>query len=175
MAAVAFALSPTAAIQGVIDYHTREGRKIHGSATHKLSEDQFDCLPEDLTQFLDDLEDRASQFGWSNNDGILEIPIDPSDPIVDTENLIRNYGTVSLERVRAFEELCIDQAVRPPQYTNMLYHCIMNSLSKTGKQKLNVWKKQFMIGKYKSGNLLLKVLVSEIHIDTNATTSWIRI
>ena len=66
-------------------------------------EDQFDCVPEDLTQFLDDLEDRASQFGWSNDDGILEIPIDPADPIADTENMIRNYGTVILERVRVFE------------------------------------------------------------------------
>ena len=134
MAVVAFALSPAAAIQGVIDYLTSEGRKIHGSATHKLSEDQFDCVPEDLTQFLDDLEDRASQFGWSNDDGILEIPIDPANPIADTENLIQNYGTVSLERVRAFEELYIDQAVRPAQDTNTLYHCIMDSLSKTGKQ-----------------------------------------
>ena len=50
----------------------------------------------------------------------------------------------------------------------------MNSLSKTVKQNLNVWKKQFMIGKYPSGNLLLKVLVREIHLDTNATTSWFR-
>ena len=30
-----------------------------------------------------------------------------------------------------------------------------------------------MIGKYASGNLLLKVLVRESHLDTNATTSWI--
>ena len=159
MAEVAFTLIPALAIQGVIDYLTSEGRKIHGSATHKLSEDQFDCVPEDLTQFLDDLKDRASQFGWSNDDGILEIPIDPADQIVDTENLIRNHGTVSLERVRAFEELYIDRAVQPAQDTNMLYHCIMNSLSKTSKQKLNVWNNQFMIVKYPSGNLLLKILV----------------
>ena len=45
MVAVAFVLSPAAVIQGVIDYLTSEGRKIHESATHKLSEDQFDCVP----------------------------------------------------------------------------------------------------------------------------------
>ena len=50
----------------------------------------------------------------------------------------------------------------------------MNFLSKTGKQKLNVCKKQFMIGKYASGNLLLKVLVRERNLDTNVSTSWIR-
>ena len=129
MAAVAFALSYVAAIHEVIDYLTIKDWKIHGSATHKLSEYQIDCVPEDLTQLLDDLEGRASQFGWSKDDGILEIPIDPANPMTDTDNLIQNYGTVSLERVRAFEELYIDQSVRPAQDTNMLYHCIMNSLS----------------------------------------------
>ena len=71
MAAVTFALIPAAEIHVVMEYLTSEGWKIHGSATHKLSEDQFDCVPEDLTQFMDDLEDRARQFGWSNDDGIL--------------------------------------------------------------------------------------------------------
>ena len=52
----------------------------------------------------------------------------------------------------------------------MLYNCIMNSLSKTGKQNLNFWKKQFMIRKYASGNFLIKVIVRERHLDTNATT-----
>ena len=50
----------------------------------------------------------------------------------------------------------------------------MNSLSKTGKQKLNIWKKQFRIRKYSLGNRLFKFLVREIHLDTNQTTSWIR-
>ena len=49
MAAVAFALRPAAAIQGVIDYLASEGQKINGSATHNISEDQFDCVPEGLT------------------------------------------------------------------------------------------------------------------------------
>ena len=79
--------------------------------------------------------------------------------MADTDNLIQNYGTVILERVRAFEEIYIDQEVEPAQDTNMLYHFMTNSLSKTCKQKLNVWKKQFMIGQYASGNLLLKVIV----------------
>ena len=55
MAAVAFALSPAVAIRGDIDYLTSEGWKIHGSAKQKLSEYQFDCVPEHLTKFLDNL------------------------------------------------------------------------------------------------------------------------
>ena len=56
----------------------------------------------------------------------------------------------------------------------MMYHCIMNSLSKEGKKNINVWKNQLMVNKLVYGNLLLNVLVRESHLDTNTTTAWIR-
>ncbi len=37
-----------------------------------------------------------------------------------------------------------------------------------------IWKDDYTIDEYKSGNLLLKVIIRESHIDTNATTSNIR-
>eukprot|EP00978_Attheya_sp_CCMP212_P004226 scaffold9244_cov59-Attheya_sp.AAC.1 len=36
------------------------------------------------------------------------------------------------------------------------------------------WEDDYKIGEYKSGNLLLKVMIRESHLDTNATTSSIR-
>ena len=89
----------------------------------------------------------------------------------DTENLISHYGSANLERIREFEEQYIALMVRPEQDTFMMYYYIMNHLSKEGKKKLNLWKKQFMADKLVSGNLLLKVLVRESHINKNATTA----
>ena len=58
----------------------------------------------------------------------------------------------------------------------MLYSCIMNSLSKEGKTKIHVWREQYtMPGGYKSGNLLLKIVIRKSHLDTNATTSVLRL
>ena len=96
----AFSLSTAAEIPGFIDYLSSEGRKIYRSATYKLSDKLFDCVPEDLTQFLDNFRDRERQFLWENDDGILEISTDPSDPVSNTENLISQYGLVNLEIIR---------------------------------------------------------------------------
>ncbi len=50
----------------------------------------------------------------------------------------------------------------------------MNSISKEGKTKILIWKKQYTVGNCSSGNLLLKIIIRESHLDTNATTASIR-
>ena len=56
----------------------------------------------------------------------------------------------------------------------MLYKCLMNSISKTGKDKVTIWMDQYKVSGKSSGNLLLKLIIRESHLDTNATTSSIR-
>ena len=56
----------------------------------------------------------------------------------------------------------------------MLYTCLMSSLSKAGKSKLVIWEDQYTIDHVKSGNLLLKTIIRESHLDSNATTTSIR-
>ena len=118
----AFVLSPAAEIPGVINYLSSEGRKIYGSETYKILDEMFKCVPEDLTQLLDNFRDRERNFGWDNEDGILEIPTDKSDTMSYTENLINHYGSVNLERVREFEEQYIALMVGTTQDTCMMYH-----------------------------------------------------
>ena len=56
----------------------------------------------------------------------------------------------------------------------MMFKCLMNSISKEGKNKILIWKKQYTIQGLSSGNLLLKIIIRESHLDTNATTASIR-
>ena len=56
----------------------------------------------------------------------------------------------------------------------MLYKCIMSSLSEVGKNKIDVWRDQFFEAGQPSGVLLLKIVLRESHIDSNATASSIR-
>jgi hypothetical protein len=79
------------------------------------------------------------------------------------------------------------QDTRPAQDTHMLYNCIMNSLTKEGKNKILIWKEQYKLvarsdpndaaseGVLPSGAALLKVVIRESHLDTNATTNSIRV
>jgi hypothetical protein len=49
----------------------------------------------------------------------------------------------------------------------------MNSISKEGKNKILIWRQQYTVDEFSSGNLLLKIIIRESHLDTNATTSSI--
>jgi hypothetical protein len=174
-APVAFALSPAMAIPGIIDLASRTGKDIFRFATEKLDEELYDCLPAGMTQFLQSLSIRATEYGWEDEvDGIMQIPDDPADPLSDTNNLIENYGRITLESIRAFEASYIALQVRPAQDTYMLYKCLMKSISKEGKSKITIWKDQYHVNGMPSGNLLLKVIIRESHLDTNATISTIR-
>jgi hypothetical protein len=55
------------------------------------------------------------------------------------------------------------------QDSMMMYHCIWNTLTKVGCNKILVWKQDFTIGTLPSGVLLLKVIIQEAHIDTKGT------
>jgi hypothetical protein len=173
--AVAFALSPAMAIPGIIDFTSRMGKDVFRFSTEKLDEELCDCHPDGMIQFLQSLSVRAPECGWANEvNGILQIPEDPADALSDNNNLIESCGMLTLESVRAFEASHIALQVRPAQDTHMLCKCLVNSVSKEGKSKITIWKDQCHVDGFPSGNLLLKVIVRESHLDTNATISAIR-
>ena len=66
------------------------------------------------------------------------------------------------------------QPLPPAQDSFMLFKCLMNSISKEGKHKILIWKKQYTIAGYSSGNLLLKIIIRKSHLNTNATTESFR-
>ena len=169
-----FALTPAMALEGIIDYKTTRGRKMYASATAKLSEDLYDCNAEDLYAFLKALRERAREYGWETAGvGIMSIPDDPNNP-TGFKSLIDNHGEIDIETIRVFEESYVTGESRSAQDAAMLYRCLMNSISKEGKKKILVWEDQYQIDTYGSGNLLLKIIVRESHLDTNATSASIR-
>jgi len=149
---------------------------LFAKATEKLQEELYDCTPEGMFAFLRAFQDRAKMYGWNNpNYGINMIPNDPDDPIQGgMVDLINNYGEIDIEKIREFEVTYISTETRAAQDCNMMYQCLMNSLSTEGKKKILVWREQYTINGMYSGNLLLKTIVKESHLDTNATTATIR-
>ena len=75
---IPFAITPAIALKGILDYRTNSGRKHYERATQTLEEEKFDCGPSGLFQFLESVDQRASDFGWNDreNDGILWIPLE---------------------------------------------------------------------------------------------------
>ena len=169
-AQVPFALTPALASRGVIDYRSRSGERLYTSATKQLEEEKYDGESYGLHQFLESLEKRSNNFGWDT--GIMKIPSTTQGGA--PSNLLRDYGTIDIERIRNYEDSYIDTPTRDAQDTNLLHECIMNSISKEGRAKITIWKRDYTVRGYPSGNLLLKVLIRECHLDTNATSGGIR-
>ena len=173
MASTPFLLVPTRPKNEVIDMSEKKGVNHYKNATKKLEEDLYDCDPDGFYQFMKSLKERADEFEWS--DGILMVAPDPSKPNIK-KNLITDYGVIGYEAVKEHELKYVDSDSRQAQDTRMLYGCIMNSLSASGKAKLNINDEQYIIGKKgrRAGVCLLKVLVRESYLDSNATSTMIR-
>ena len=54
-----------------------------------------------------------------------------------------------------------------------LYHCLMASLSSSGRAKISIWSTQYIVNGYPAGVLLLKVILREADVDTQATAAYI--
>ena len=150
---VPFALNPPQAITGIMDFTKDSNVKLYRKSTSKLSEDLFNCLSEDLLQFLKTLSDRATELSWNDPIvGIIMIPEDPTNVSTVYKNLITNHGEITLERVQRFEEYYTNDPSRAAQNAGMLYSCLMASISKVGKTTIMVWEKQYKINGKGSGN-----------------------
>ena len=97
---VPFALNPAQAITGIIDFTIDSNVKLHKRATSRLSKDLFDCVPEDLNQFLKTLSNRAREYSWNDDVvGVMMIPEDPTDPSTVYKNLLTNHGEISIDQI----------------------------------------------------------------------------
>ena len=177
-----FHLNPAASFRGILDYSTTASKKLYRSATTSLFEasEKFNCEPDEMLNFLRELDTRAIEYGWNDDiSGILWIPLDVDDPASPLRYLPREYGTIDMDAITKFERTYLGMELRTAQDSYMMYMCLLNSLTKEAKMKVQIWEEEYMIEnnqgtKVPSGNLLLKVIIRESHLDTNATTQAIR-
>ena len=55
----------------------------------------------------------------------------------------------------------------------ILFKYLMKSILRKGKTNITIWKYQYHVDGLHSGKLLLKVIIRQIHLDTNTTISII--
>jgi hypothetical protein len=168
-------------MSGLIDFTTKAGVSYYKSASKSMyPEDSLFELDKDaLPTFIKFTKERAINYKWvrpaNTGGGILQVENPPvaGGPATWT-NVVTNYGEKTLEEIRTHEEAYIATPTRKAQDSNMLYHCLMNSLSVTAKESILMWEDEFNVNGKQSGVLLYKVIVRESHIDSNATSTSIR-
>ena len=167
---IRFALSPALANRAVLDFNQAAAAKVYKSASSPASI-EFDCKPENLQLFLDQVRDRAIAHEWQN---ILLIPKGGDE--TESRDLIDSYGELSYNDVKAHVLNYINTESREAQDSFMMYLCIMNSLTKNSQRQVRIRGKQhsFQLAETGSGPLLLKVVIMVSHVDTRATINAVR-
>ena len=91
-------------------------------------------------------------------------------------NLLENYVLFDLKRMQRHEGNHINNPTRAAQDDRILYKCLINYLSVTGKSKVNVKPYDYHVVNppLPSRECLFKVLVREIHLDSNDISGMIR-
>ena len=161
----------------VLDYNNKEHRKAYYHMTEPLFPQQkmFDVEPSQFPTFMNLLNVRARDIGLMEPGQIALVPQDPAVPNVGPFiNMIEEYGRLTLEQVRAWETTFIGHNDRMSQNSKILFEALMRTLSVTGLQRIQVWKNQYMINGHDAGLCLLKVIIRESYLDSNATVSTIR-
>jgi len=163
---VPFARNPAAASVQALDFRSSNDTKIYKAATEGIKP-EFDVNSEGLHLFLATLQPKMQQYGWL--DSIFMVPADPAQPNENLTSLFIAYGTISLDQVTAFSNSFVLTPTRASQDSEMLFHCLWNSLSDKGKAKMHLHRAKFQVDGQPCGLLLFKIITRESLNTTNST------
>ena len=166
-----FVLVPSA-VNGIIDYSTRQGIESYRANTKSLynsSDDCFDVEAPGLQTFLSLLGLRASSAAWD-----MDVPMDLEEPLEDLSNLLQHHGEFTLTHLIEFAESYVNLPCRAAQMNMQIVNCVQNSLSLSGFRKIQVWHEQWHVGGTPAAVPLIKVIIREAYIDTQATARILR-
>ncbi|KAL7562143.1 hypothetical protein ACA910_016701 [Epithemia clementina (nom. ined.)] len=166
---MAFALGP-GRNNNVLDYDNDAAAvKLYHKAIAPMDE-RFDGTPEKIHVFLANVADKARRFNW---EAILTVTI-----ATNTYFLITQYGQVTNAQVRTHAATYVGTQTRNAQNSDMLYHCLMASLTSAFKGQVLLNSHEYTVTAnavtMPDDPTLLKQIVALTYIDTRATASHIR-
>jgi hypothetical protein len=98
-----FSLTPGQAVSTRnMDYTNKEDRIYYDKATAPLTKILYECAPEGFFQYIKTLKTRANELGWDDKNKVLHVLLNKKD--TKRISLLRDYGMISLERVREIAE-----------------------------------------------------------------------
>lgn len=160
------------------DLASDAGNELYKKSTRSLypKGEYYDCEQDEMFTLIALLGNRAEEVNWSQDpDGIMWIPDDIENiENAENENILEAYGSISMDRIQDWEGFMVVQSDYLIQQDFMLHQCLMNTLSLRSKAKVQAKQDQYIRDSHRHGLSLLKVILGESHLDTNATTSALR-
>eukprot|EP00979_Chaetoceros_neogracilis_P015197 scaffold5509_cov185-Chaetoceros_neogracile.AAC.1 len=168
---IPFAITPAQAIKGVLNLTTKMGANIYQEGCKALPHIEFACEEQNLSAFIRLLGYKASSYGWQDvrYGGIIDIVLEgTSEEPTKTINLLSRYGEVTLTEVQHSVRGYMHEQARACQDEHMLFNTIMNTLTIEAKRKVILYERDYIYEGCMIGTSLLKIVIRESHIDSNA-------
>jgi hypothetical protein len=163
---VTFTLSQALASSTLLDYRTGEGIKIYGKATAP-TDVVFDGDSGALRLFLNKVQQRAMQFGWT-----VILQINQGGQIM---NFIENYGRVTINSIQAQALMLVTANGRNTQNSLQMYTFLITSITDGLLGRVMSQKEQYTTNTgFQDGPSLLKVIMMISPVDTRAQAGYIR-
>ena len=176
-----FTLAPALANTATfLDLTSSSGAKHFKGATEPLNTQPFDFSDSsDLQVFLDLVLKKSQVWGWNT---IFTIPVtNRATGAVTTHNLLDEYGLVPLAAVKAHTLTYYADHTKQAQDSFMACQCLLSSLTLEFLKLITAESASYHLpaivaaqGPVPSGPLLLKLIISQAHVDSRATVSHIR-
>jgi hypothetical protein len=177
-----FALAPALANTATtyLDLTSSAGAKHFKGATEPLSSKPFDFAdPADLQFFLDLVLKKSQIWGWNI---IFTIPVtDLATSTTSNRNLLSEYGIIPLKSVAAHVASYYATPSKQAQDPFMACQCLLSSLTHDFMKLITADSDAYHLppiaaadGPIPSGPLLLKLIISQAHVDSRTTISFIR-
>jgi hypothetical protein len=168
---IPFAITPAQAVKGLLNLTTKIGANIYQEGCKALQAMVFACEEQDLSSFIRVLGYKASSFGWQDvrYGGIIDIVLEGEVEFpTKTINLLSRYGEVTLAEVQQSAIGYMHKQGRACQDEHMLFNTIMNTLTIEAKRKVILFERDYIYMGCMIGTSLLKIVIRESHIDSNA-------
>jgi hypothetical protein len=176
-----FTLAPALAnTAAYLDLTSSSGTKHFKGATEPLNAKPFDFAdPSDLQVFLDLVLKKSQVWGWNT---IFTIPVTGvTTGVTVNHNLLSEYGMIPLESVRTQVMTYYATPTKRAQDSFMACQCLLASLTLDFLKLITAESNAYHLpaidaadGPVPAGPLLLKLIISQAHVDSRATVSFIR-
>lgn len=134
-----------------------------------LEGDKYDLAPHGLRTFLEKFRAKARMYSW---DGVLEVP--DSTPLATPRDILNHFGNVTLLECQAHAEGYYIVRQKNAQDAQMIYNCLLDSISKEAQATMLVDLDKYVISTYMDGLCFLKLLLSKAQTDTIGTVNMLR-
>jgi hypothetical protein len=144
-----------------------EPARLYRNGMKCLEGEKYDGKSKGLRVFLESFKAKAIMYNWFD---VLTVP----DAAGTLRNFLNSYGTITMAECQAHATIYMAARDRAAQNSQMIYHCVVDSITTEVQATLMAEQEHYEIDGYSDGLCFLKMLISKAQVNTIGTINMLR-